>query len=149
MRLVKPYSLYVAGLVTLAAPLCGCTTLKEYVDNGFKVGPNYGRPPAPVAQNWIDAADPRVRSESDDLSKWWKVFNDPVLDDLVCSAYLQNLTLRQAGMRVLEARAQLGSCEQPEVISIALQRPLVWFSRTVHEFPHAAPALLDAIGRLA
>jgi NodT family efflux transporter outer membrane factor (OMF) lipoprotein len=61
-----------------------------------------------VAQNWIDVVDPRVRTESDDLSKWWKVFNDPVLDDLICSAYLQNLTLRQAGMRVLEARAQLG-----------------------------------------
>jgi NodT family efflux transporter outer membrane factor (OMF) lipoprotein len=61
-----------------------------------------------VAQNWIDAADLRVRSESDDLSNWWKVFNDPLLDDLVCSAYLQNLTLRQAGLRVLEARAQLG-----------------------------------------
>jgi NodT family efflux transporter outer membrane factor (OMF) lipoprotein len=80
----------------------------EYVHNGFKVGPNYRRPPAPVAPNWIDAADPRVRTESDDLSKWWTVFNDPVLDDLVCSAYLQNLTLREAGFRVLEARAQLG-----------------------------------------
>jgi NodT family efflux transporter outer membrane factor (OMF) lipoprotein len=88
--------------------LCGCTTLKEYVQNGFKVGPNYGRPPAPVAQNWIDAADPRVRTESDDLSKWWQVFQDPVLDNLVCTAYLQNLTLREAGLRVLEARAQLG-----------------------------------------
>jgi NodT family efflux transporter outer membrane factor (OMF) lipoprotein len=108
MRLVKQYSLYVAGLITLAGGLSGCTTLQEYVQNGFKVGPNYGRPPAPVAQNWIDAADKRVRTESDDLSQWWKVFNDPALDSLVCSAYLQNLTLRQAGMRVLEARAQLG-----------------------------------------
>jgi len=97
-----------AGIMILAAPLCGCTPLMEYVHNGFKVGPNYRRPPAPVAQNWIDAADPRVRTESDDLSKWWTVFNDPVLDDLVCSAYLQNLTLREAGFRVLEARAQLG-----------------------------------------
>jgi NodT family efflux transporter outer membrane factor (OMF) lipoprotein len=94
--------------VTLAAPLCGCTTLREYIHNGFKVGPNYARPPAPVAQNWIDAQDPRVRTEADDLSHWWTVFNDPVLNDLVCTAYLQNLTLRQAGMRVLEARAQLG-----------------------------------------
>ncbi len=107
-RHVKPYSLYLAGLITLAAPLCGCTTLKEYVHNGFKVGPNYSRPPAPVAQNWIDAADPRVRTESDDLNRWWTVFNDRVLDDLICSAYLQNLTLREAGFRVLEARAQLG-----------------------------------------
>src|SRR6266446_1584719 len=107
LRGVKPCPLCLVGLMTFAALLCGCTTLKEYVHNGFKVGPNYGRPPAPVAQNWIDAADPRVRTASDDLSQWWKVFNDPVLDDLVCSAYLQNLTLREAGLRVLEARAQL------------------------------------------
>jgi len=96
-------------MMTLAAPLCGCTTLTEYVQNGFKVGPNYRPPPAPVAPNWIDVADPRVRTESDDLSKWWTVFNDPVLNDLICSAYLQNLTLREAGCRVLEARAQLGT----------------------------------------
>jgi len=107
LRGVKPYPLWLAGLMTFAALLCGCTTLTEYVHNGFKVGPNYGRPPAPVAQNWIDVADPRVRTASDDLSQWWKVFNDPVLDDLICSAYLQNLTLREAGLRVLEARAQL------------------------------------------
>src|SRR5258708_899525 len=68
LRLVTPYPLYLAGLMTLAAPLCGCTPLKEYVHNGFKVGPNYSPPPAPVAQNWIDSADPRVRNESDDLS---------------------------------------------------------------------------------
>src|SRR5438128_7311574 len=93
------------GLLIMVSS-CGCTPLQEYIRNGFKVGPNYGRPPAPVAQNWIDAADQRVRKESDDLSKWWTVFNDPVLDALVCSAYQQNLTLRQAGVQVLEARAQ-------------------------------------------
>ncbi len=61
-----------------------------------------------MANNWIDASDKRVRTESDDLSKWWTVFNDPVLNDLVCNAYHQNLTLREAGYRVLQARAQLG-----------------------------------------
>jgi NodT family efflux transporter outer membrane factor (OMF) lipoprotein len=86
--------------------LCGCTPFAEYLHNGFKVGPNYEKPPAPVAKNWIDVADNRVRTESDDLSKWWTVFNDPVLDSLVCSAYRQNLTLRQAGFQVLYARAQ-------------------------------------------
>ena len=39
---------------------------------------------------------------------WWNVFNDPVLSRLVEIAYQQNLTLRSAGVRVLEARAQLG-----------------------------------------
>jgi NodT family efflux transporter outer membrane factor (OMF) lipoprotein len=95
------------GLLLASVLMCGCTTLEEYIDNGFKVGPNYGRPPAPVAKDWIDAADVRVRKESDDLSKWWTVFNDPVLASLVCSAYQQNLSLREAGFRVLEARAQL------------------------------------------
>jgi NodT family efflux transporter outer membrane factor (OMF) lipoprotein len=85
----------------------GCTSWREYIHNGFKVGPNYRKPPAPVAKQWIDADDQRVRTASDDLSKWWTVFNDPVLDSLICDAYRQNLTLRVAGMRVLEARAQL------------------------------------------
>src|SRR5262245_37183742 len=94
--------------VLLLVPLlsCGCTSLREYVHNGFKVGPNYGRPPAAVANDWIDASDERVRKESDDLSKWWTVFKDPTLDSLICFAYQQNLTLREAGFRVLEARAQ-------------------------------------------
>ena len=92
----------------VACSLCGCTTPRDYIMNGFKVGPNYQPPPAPAAQDWIDSSDQRVRTESDDLSKWWKVFNDPVLDDLICDAYRQNLTLREAGFRILQARAQLG-----------------------------------------
>src|SRR5215831_9986586 len=63
--------------------LCGCTPTLEYFRNGFKVGPNYGRPPAPVARDWIDGDDVRVRKSSDDLSRWWAVFNDPALDALV------------------------------------------------------------------
>src|SRR6266481_6341739 len=85
----------------------GCTSLSEYLQNGLKVGPNYGRPPAPVAREWIDATDKRVRSDTEDLSAWYTVFKDPVLDSLICSAYQQNLTLREAGSRVLQARAQL------------------------------------------
>jgi len=96
-----------AACVLLSGLVAGCTGLREYVANGFKVGPNYAPPPAAVAPAWIDAADKRVRSESDDLSHWWKVFNDPVLDDLIGSAYRQNLTLRAAGFRILQARAQL------------------------------------------
>jgi NodT family efflux transporter outer membrane factor (OMF) lipoprotein len=92
----------------LAFALAGCTTPCEYLKNGFKVGPNYQKPPAPIAKEWIDASDVRVRKESDDLSTWWNVFNDPILSSLICDAYRQNLTLREAGFRVLEARAQLG-----------------------------------------
>src|SRR5712691_2342594 len=85
----------------------GCTSLSEYFQNGLKVGPNYGRPPAPMARDWIDAAGKRVRPDSENLSAWYPAFKNPVLDSIVCSAYQQNLTLREAGSRVLQARAQL------------------------------------------
>ena len=104
----KALDCHFACLTVLAVLLCGCTSLKDYVHNGFKVGPNYAQPAAAVSPNWIDACDKRVRNESDDLSKWWTVFNDPTLDSLICCAYRQNLSLREAGFRVLEARAQLG-----------------------------------------
>jgi NodT family efflux transporter outer membrane factor (OMF) lipoprotein len=94
-------------LLFILLSCCGCTTVSEYIHNGLKVGPNYHKPPAPVAPDWIEAADPRLHRGPDELSAWWKVFNDPVLDNLICTAYHQNLTLRQAGFRVLEARAQL------------------------------------------
>ena len=93
---------WVAGLSLVPVLTCGCTSLGDYVHNGFKVGPNYGRPPAPAAEHWIDANDPRVNTTSADLSKWWTVFKDPVLDSLICRAYQQNLTLREAGFRVLQ-----------------------------------------------
>src|ERR1700722_6908809 len=96
------------GSLLAATLTAGCTTPSEYVHNGFKVGPNYCPPDAAVAANWIDANDKRVRSDTDDLSQWWRVFNDPVLDSLINDAYRQNLTLREAGFRVLAARAQLG-----------------------------------------
>lgn len=86
----------------------GCTTgPKEWVRNGFKVGPNYGRPPAPVANEWIDSENDNVLPEATDYSYWWATFDDPVLNELVAVTYQQNLPLKIAGIRVLEARAQL------------------------------------------
>jgi NodT family efflux transporter outer membrane factor (OMF) lipoprotein len=93
--------------LVVAAATVGCTDLRQYLRNGFEVGPNYARPPVPLEQDWVDAADVRVRHETDDLSAWWKVFNDPVLDALACAASRQNLSLRVAAFRVLEARYQL------------------------------------------
>jgi NodT family efflux transporter outer membrane factor (OMF) lipoprotein len=51
---------------------------------------------------------PAVNSNRSEYRDWWNVFNDPVLSRLIEIAYEQNLTLRSAGVRVLEARAQLG-----------------------------------------
>jgi NodT family efflux transporter outer membrane factor (OMF) lipoprotein len=76
---------------------------RQWIRNGLKVGPNYGRPPAPVAAQWIQANDPSVQNHH--LQDWWEVFQDPTLDALIVTAYEQNPTLRIAGTRVLEARA--------------------------------------------
>jgi NodT family efflux transporter outer membrane factor (OMF) lipoprotein len=102
---LRPRQLHFIGMLALS--FCGCTTVHDYVANGFKVGPAYERPPAPVAQHWIDENDARVRSVEGDDSHWWTVFNDPKLNDLVQIAYQQNLTLREAGFRVLQNRALL------------------------------------------
>jgi NodT family efflux transporter outer membrane factor (OMF) lipoprotein len=107
MRLRRSISLVLLAAVTLQS--LGCTGPLQYVRNGFKVGPNYGRPPAPVADDWIEAGDQRVRrdGENDHLADWWKELNDPTLDRLIQQAYQDNLTLREAGFRILAARAQL------------------------------------------
>ncbi len=86
------------GLIALASLATSCTTL----------GPDYKKPEAQVSQQWIDIDAPRVNSQPADLADWWTVFDDPVLNSLVEMAYTQNLTLRIAGLRILEARATLG-----------------------------------------
>ena len=98
-----------AGLVACVLMLAGCTTSpREWINNGFKVGPQYSRPAALISDRWIEADDPNVKSRIDDYSQWWTVFNDPVLNTFVDKAYQQNLTLRAAGFRVLQARAERG-----------------------------------------
>ncbi|MHC4970584.1 MAG: TolC family protein, partial [Planctomycetota bacterium] len=72
------------------------------------VGPDYVRPDADVNQSWLQTEDPRVKTDQAYEIEWWKTFNDPVLDSLVEEAYAQNLTLRQAAVRVLQAMAERG-----------------------------------------
>jgi NodT family efflux transporter outer membrane factor (OMF) lipoprotein len=76
--------------------------------SGCAVGPDYIRPQAPEMKEWIEKEDPRIKSEPADLAAWWKRLNDPVLDTLIEIAFRQNLSLRIAGIRILEARAELG-----------------------------------------
>ncbi len=88
--------------------LTGCSSTRQWWANGFKMGPNYCPPGGPVAEEWIDTDDPTVVSEPTDHSYWWAVFEDPVLDELIDTAYRENLTLKMACQRIAEARAQRG-----------------------------------------
>ena len=104
------------GCLLLAGPLlcfmlsCGCTAIEEpeWLRNGFKVGPNYSQPSAPVAPEWIESRDTRTQAPPPRDGNWWDAFQDPTLNSLICAAYQQNPNLRAAGTRVLQARAQRG-----------------------------------------
>lgn len=72
------------------------------------VGPDFARPNVAVNPSWSGQDDPRFAPGPDVDPAWWKAFADPTLDELVELAYRQNLPLQIAGLRILEARAQLG-----------------------------------------
>jgi NodT family efflux transporter outer membrane factor (OMF) lipoprotein len=76
--------------------------------SGCMVGPDFVRPKTTVSPNWLDAGDQRVKTGPAEYRNWWTAFNDPALDRLIERAYRENLSLRSAGVRVLQARAQLG-----------------------------------------
>jgi len=62
-----------AAIVLFAS---GCTSPREYIRNGFKVGPSCGVPQGSTAPQWIDEADVRVQEDYGDPGAWWTVFQD-------------------------------------------------------------------------
>jgi NodT family efflux transporter outer membrane factor (OMF) lipoprotein len=97
-----------AAVAAMALAVSGCTSFDEYINNGFKVGPNYSPPPGPVAGHWIESGKHPLLDQSQDLSRWWCVFADPTLNQLIAHSYRQNLTVKAAGDRIKQAQAQLG-----------------------------------------
>ncbi|MBM4287457.1 MAG: efflux transporter outer membrane subunit [Deltaproteobacteria bacterium] len=73
-----------------------------------KVGPDFSSPAVQVRDNWLETGNQKLATGYDEHREWWRVFKDPALDRLITQAYQENLTLQQAGVRVLQARAQLG-----------------------------------------
>jgi NodT family efflux transporter outer membrane factor (OMF) lipoprotein len=92
-----------APLLVQVPPICLALAL-----GGCAVGPDFIPPEVPVQNNWIESKDSRVASKTDIMSHWWRAFRDPTLDRLIECAYEQNLPVQIAGLRILEARAQLG-----------------------------------------
>jgi outer membrane protein, multidrug efflux system len=85
-------------LLTIAALLAGCA-----------VGPNYKRPTVNVPTDYRDSMAGRTAAASSlGNEKWWEVYQDPVLTQLIHTAIQQNYDVRIAAARVLEAQAQLG-----------------------------------------
>jgi NodT family efflux transporter outer membrane factor (OMF) lipoprotein len=80
-----------------AALLSGCAM----------VGPDFQSPEAVVNAGW-SGTESRITAQPGDYAHWWRMFDDPALTRLEELGYQQNLPLRVAGVRVLQARAQLG-----------------------------------------
>ncbi len=80
--------------------------LDYWKQNGYRVGPNYSTPTAPLAESYSQFDSGIVSPASLDDSNWWLVFNDPELNLLVENLKAQNLSLKAACYRIKEARHQ-------------------------------------------
>ena len=78
---------------------------------GCTVGPDYKRPLVTVPDTYRETAAPEPTA-TDAVSigdqAWWDVFQDNQLRELIHTALQQNLDLRIAATRILQAQAQLG-----------------------------------------
>lgn len=81
------------------------------------MGPDFKAPEVSVPESWQPSDNDRIAATATD-ALWWRAFNDPTLDRLVELAHRQNLPLQVAGLRIVEARAQLA-------IATGLQYPQV------------------------
>jgi NodT family efflux transporter outer membrane factor (OMF) lipoprotein len=120
--------------------------------SGCLVGPDFSTPPAPVADQWLEAGNPSVDTRNQEYRDWWSVFHDPVLNRLIETAYNQNLTLVSAGTRVLDARAQLGVAIGEFYPQLQHGTGSMIYDRPSHADPTASPQSLirnfwrDALG---
>lgn len=105
----------------LNATLCFSISIcSAILFSGCTVGPNYRRPPiqTPAA---FRAPEPLPPGESSSLAdlKWFDVFKDERLQELVRTALVQNYDLRDAVARVEAARANLGITRSEQFPNLA------------------------------
>lgn len=125
----------------------------------FKMGPDYQRPQMDfqMPAHYQYTPSELIMPEPDD--QWWRVFNDPELNQLVEQVLKSNLDIKRATAAVLEVRAQLVSTRadrfpQVDVQGQAERQQLpkgTSADRTFTTYDLALPASfeIDLWGRLA
>ncbi|NSX15956.1 efflux transporter outer membrane subunit [Cupriavidus taiwanensis] len=75
-----------------------------------RLGPDFQPQQEPWTQQWRSQAleQATVQQATPDIREWWQVFADPTLERLIAEADAHNASVKLAGLRVMEARAQLG-----------------------------------------
>ena len=98
-----------ATVVRLPLKALGLSLLSTLIVSGcVQLGPDYEKPDTPVEDNWLEVDAQYISTESPAGPRWWETaFNDPELNWLVYKALQQNLSLRSAGLRVLQSQQQL------------------------------------------
>ena len=91
----KKKLILISSITTLLLLATGCSV----------VGPDYTKP---EEQKLPETWDQNLTKSDASIQEWWKGFNDKTLNTLVQKTYEQNLDLRSAGLRILQARAALG-----------------------------------------
>lgn len=116
--------------------------LSAVLSSGCMVGPDYGVPKTQVNAAWIEESELGGKRDTSIDFAWWEVFHDPILVNLVADAYRNNLELRVAGVRVLQAMAQRNVTwgnlwPQSQTISGSYARYRVSETYTTEGFPPA------------
>jgi multidrug efflux system outer membrane protein len=108
----------------LATPLLAIgATLLSFISAGCLMGPNYKRPDMASPQQFRFVEGAQAESLAD--APWFKVFDDPALQELIKAAIASNLDLRAAVARVEEMRARAGIAKSylyPQVDGVASYR---------------------------
>ena len=115
-RSVRTIAQCLSSTLAVAALLAGCT-----------VGPDFHPPETAAPPDWSAAASApaagdlpsRPVARPFDGRRWWGVFQDPLLNELVDEAVGQSLDLQTAAARIAEARAQRESAAGAELPTIA------------------------------
>jgi NodT family efflux transporter outer membrane factor (OMF) lipoprotein len=85
-----------------------CILLPLLLSGCASVGPDYQEPEVDVESAWLDIEEPKISGDVPEDPQWWSSsFRDPDLDHLIETALAQNLTVRSAGLRVLQSQQQL------------------------------------------
>lgn len=112
MSRIKLHASTLLASLTLAMGLSAC-----------RVGPKYTRPSVPAPPTFRGADEPTETDASKQAislgeEKWWEVFQDPKLQDLIRTALKQNYDVRLAAERIVQAQAQVGvsrAAQFPEI----------------------------------
>lgn len=90
------------------------------------VGPDYQPPPADSGTQLQAEQYPDLRYEQADLTRWWQVFDDPLLSSYLDRARQNNLDIMSALARVKEARAALGIASSDLYPSVDADGSIDW-----------------------